>query len=150
MNEQDEKTQWIIYNTIREIESTFRTLKTDLDLRPIYHKNDDASMAHLHLGLLAYTLVNTIRFQLKQKGIKNEWRDLVRMMNTQKMVTTTMLDQYEQQIIIRQCSEPTIELQKIYDALEFKNRPFRQRKFVVPPGQLHNSQSTIAANGLSP
>lgn len=150
LNEQDEKTQWTIYNTIREIESTFRTLKTDLDLRPIYHKKDDASMAHLHLGLLAYTVVNTIRYQLKQKGIKNEWRDLVRMMNTQKMLTTTMLDQYEQQIIIRQCSEPTTDLQKIYDALEFKNRPFGQRKFVVPPEQPHNIQSPIAANGLSP
>ena len=42
-------TTWNIYNTIREIESSFRTLKTDLDLRPIYHKNDDATMAHLHL-----------------------------------------------------------------------------------------------------
>jgi transposase len=57
----DEALEWMIYNTIREIESTFRVLKTDLDLRPIYHKNDDSSMAHLHLGLLAYWLVNTIR-----------------------------------------------------------------------------------------
>ena len=50
----EEKTIWDIYNTIREIESSFRTLKTDLDLRPIYHKNDDATLAHLHLGLLGY------------------------------------------------------------------------------------------------
>ena len=66
----DEVIVWKIYNTIREIESTFRTLKTDLDLRPIYHKNDDATMAHLHLGLLAYWLVNTIRYKLESK--KNE------------------------------------------------------------------------------
>jgi hypothetical protein len=45
---------WQLYNTIREIEATFRVLKTDLDLRPIYHKNDDSTMAHLHLGVLAY------------------------------------------------------------------------------------------------
>jgi hypothetical protein len=51
---EDESSLWTIYNTIREIESTFRCLKTDLDLRPIYHKNDDATMAHLHLGILAY------------------------------------------------------------------------------------------------
>ena len=29
---------WQSYNTIREIEATFRVLKTDLDLRPIYHQ----------------------------------------------------------------------------------------------------------------
>jgi hypothetical protein len=50
LNVQDEVVVWNIYNTIREIENTFRTLKTDLYLRPIYHKNDDATMAHLHLG----------------------------------------------------------------------------------------------------
>ena len=50
LEQSEEALEWTIYNTIREIESTFRTLKTDLDLRPIYHKNDDATMAHLHLG----------------------------------------------------------------------------------------------------
>jgi len=49
-----------------------------LDLRPIYHKTDEASMAHLHLGLLAYWLVATIRYQLKQKREKSDWREIVR------------------------------------------------------------------------
>lgn len=133
LNEKDEHTQWTIYNTIREIEATFRTLKTDLDLRPIYHKTDAASMAHLHLGLLAYTVVNTIRHQLKQKGINNEWRDIVRIMNTQKMVTTTMINQYEQKIIIRQCSEPNEKVQELYNAMGYKQKPFTRRKYVVPP-----------------
>jgi transposase len=58
----NEQALWDIYNTIREVESSFRTLKTDLDLRPIYHKSDNGTIAHLHLGLLAYWLVNTIRY----------------------------------------------------------------------------------------
>jgi transposase len=57
---------WQTYNTIREIEYTNRVLKTDLDLRPIYHKKDETSMAHLHLGLLAYWVVNTVRYKLKK------------------------------------------------------------------------------------
>jgi len=133
LNEKDEQTQWTIYNTIREIEATFKTLKTDLDLRPIYHKTDEASMAHLHLGLLAYTVVNAIRHQLKQKNINNQWRDITRIMNTQKIVTTTMINQYEQKIIIRQCSEPNANVQQIYTALGYKNKPFGRKKFVVPP-----------------
>jgi hypothetical protein len=35
LDQKDEQVQWTIYNTIREIEATFRTLKTDLDLRPV-------------------------------------------------------------------------------------------------------------------
>jgi hypothetical protein len=141
LNEKDEHTQWTIYNTIREIEATFRVLKTDLDLRPIYHKKDDAAMAHLHLGLLAYWVVNTIRYQLKQKGINNEWRDLVRIMNTQKIVTTAMTDEYRQQIIIRQCSEPSQEVKAIYAALDFKPKPFTRKKSVVPPNELKNAET---------
>jgi transposase len=80
----EEKTLWAIYNIIREIEYTFRVLKTDLDLRPIYHKTDSAAMAHLHLGMLAYWLVATIRYQLKQQGINSDWREIVQTMNTQK------------------------------------------------------------------
>ena len=140
LDQKDEKTQWTIYNTIREIEATFRTLKTDLDLRPIYHKTDKASMAHLHLGLLAYWVVNTIRHQLKQKGINNEWSDIVRIMNTQKIVTTTMDNDYGQQIVIRQCSEPTEQASKIYTALKYKPKPFTRKKSVVPPAEVKKSE----------
>jgi hypothetical protein len=140
LKEIDEETQWRIYNTIREIESTFRSLKSDLDLRPVYHKTDAATMAHLNLGLLAYTVVNTIRYQLKQKGIHNEWKDLTRIMNTQKMVTTTMVNKQNQTVIIRQFSEPIADVQDIYAALRFKPKPFRQLKFVVPPESQKNDE----------
>lgn len=143
LDQKQEQTQWAIYNTIREIEATFRVLKTDLDLRPVYHKTDAASMAHLHLGLLAYWVVNTIRHQLKQNGIHNEWRDLVRIMNTQKIVTTTMQNQYEQQILIRQCSEPTEQVKAIYTALNYKPQPFTRKKSVVPPPEMTKNQSPV-------
>ena len=132
LNEQDERTQWTIYNTIREIEASFRVLKTDLDLRPVYHKSDEGSLAHLHLGLLAYWIVNTVRHQLKQKGNNTQWKDIVRTMNTQKMVTTTMDDKYGQRIEIRQCSEPIAEVASIYQALGYRSKPFSRKKSVVP------------------
>ncbi len=143
LDAKDEQVQWAIYNTIREIEATFRVLKTDLDLRPIYHETDAAAMAHLHLGLLAYWMVNTIRYQLKQKGINNQWSDLVRIMNTQKIVTTTMQNDYGQQIAIRQCSEPTQQIKEIYSALKYKQQPFTRKKSVVPLPELKKLKPTI-------
>ncbi len=141
LDQKDEQVQWTIYNTIREIEATFRVLKTDLDLRPVYHKTDAAAMAHLHLGLLAYWVVNTIRYQLKQKGINNEWRDIVRIMNTQKVVTTTMNNEYNQQIIIRQCSQPTEQVNNIYTALQYKPKPFTRKKSVVPLTEIKKAET---------
>ncbi len=93
----DEETLiWTVYNCIRNIESSFRTLKTDLDLHPVFHKSDEATQAHLRLGLLAYWIVNTVRYQLQQKNIKSKWREIVRVMNTQKCVTTTVQNVREQ------------------------------------------------------
>ncbi len=130
LNHNDEQTLWAIYNTIREIEYTFRVLKTDLDLRPIYHKTDDASMAHLHLGLLAYWLVATLRYQLKNKGIHHDWRELVRIMNTQKRVTTTIKGEENKTIQIKQCSEPIVPAIQIYQALNYKPVPLLRKKSV--------------------
>ncbi|SEA51064.1 hypothetical protein SAMN05216331_1711, partial [Porphyromonadaceae bacterium KH3R12] len=83
-----EQTTWEYYNLIREIECTNRQLKTDLNLRPIYHQKDERSDAHLFFGLLSYWIVNTIRFQLKQSGENAYWTEIVRRMSTQKLVTT--------------------------------------------------------------
>ena len=142
LNDPDEALEWMIYNTIREIESTFRVLKTDLDLRPIYHQKDDATMAHLHLGLLAYWLVNTIRHQLKQAGIKDGWQEVKRKATTQKMVLTTAQNSYDKLIQIKRCTEPTADLKQIQDALkQTKPKPFKQIKFVVHKPPLKKSQT---------
>jgi transposase len=142
LDEKDERTLWLIYNIIREIESTFRTLKTDLDLRPIYHKTDDASMAHLHLGLLAYWLVSIIRYQLKQKGCKAGWREITRVMNTQKCVTTSITNIDKQVISVRKCTEPTIKAKNVYDLLGYKYVPFYRKKSEVPPAEIFKNDSS--------
>jgi len=136
LDENNEQTLWSIYNIIREVEYTFRVLKTDLDLRPIYHKTDDAAMAHLHLGILAYWLVATIRYQLKQKGYRHDWREIVRIMNTQKCVTTSVENIQGQIVSVRQCTEPTKKVKHIYHQMNFKPVPFYRKKSVVIPVEI--------------
>lgn len=142
LDENDEKTLWSIYNIIREIEYTFRVLKTDLDLRPIYHKTDDAAMAHLHLGILAYWLVATIRYQLKQKGYNHDWREIVRIMNTQKCVTTTVENIQGETVSVRQCTEPTQKAKHIYNLMDYKTVPFYRKKSVVIPVENFKNDSS--------
>jgi transposase len=141
LNENDEQTIWSIYNVIREIEYTFRVLKTDLDLRPIYHKTDDASMAHLHLGLMAYWLVATIRYQLKQKDFHEDWTEIVRIMSTQRCVTSRITNIADEVITIRQCTEPSQKVKRIYDLLNYKYVPFVRKKSVVPLAEILKNDS---------
>jgi transposase len=143
MDMKDEIIVWNVYNTIREIESTFRTLKSDLDLRPIYHKKDESTIAHLNLGLMAYWLVNTIRCQLKSHGINHCWTEIVRIGNTQKIITTTGYNKAENEIKVRKCSEPEQKLKSLHQALGIKNRPFTKLKSVVHKPKLKIPQLAI-------
>ena len=138
---ENEQTLWKIYNTIREIESTFRCLKTDLELRPIYHKNDIATLAHLHLGILAYWLVNTIRHQLKIKKMNYSWQEILRITNTQKIITTSGQNTFNELIVIRKCSYPNDNVKQIYTLLNYKNYPYIKRKFVVPKNELKKNET---------
>ena len=120
----DERTTWEYYNLTREIECTNRQLKTDLSLRPIYHQKDERSDAHLFLGLLAYWIVNTIRYKLKQKGYTSYWTEIVRVMSTQKAVTTEAVNVLGEKVHMRLCSEPTKAAENIYNMLNYKTKPF--------------------------
>ena len=113
----DEKTTWDYYNLTREIECTNRQLKTDLNLRPIHHKKDDRSDAHLFFGLLAYWIVNTIRYKLKQKGYNSYWTEIVRVMKTQKAITTEGTNALGEKVHLRLCSEPNKSATQIYEML---------------------------------
>jgi transposase len=143
----DEKTTWEYYNLIREIENTFRTLKTDLDLRPIYHQRDESSEAHLFLGLLAYWLVNTIRYQLKKHGIKYFWPEITRIMSTQKVLTTTAENKLGEQVAFRNCTMPQTEVAEIYEALKYKQQPFKRRK--ICSTQTHPPDSIFTCLAMS-
>lgn len=120
-------------------------LKTDLDLRPIYHKNDDATVAHLYLGLLAYWLVNTTRCQLKAHGINTCWKEIVRIGSTQKVITTVGYNKAEQEISVRKCSLPEQKLKQLLDALAIKQRPFTKIKSVVHKQKLRKPDSPVYA-----
>lgn len=65
-----------IYNSLGEIKSTFRALKTDLYLPPFYYKKDNAPMKHLLLGLLGYWIVKTIRLQINNKKLNQDWKGI--------------------------------------------------------------------------
>ena len=89
-NHLTEELIWELYNILREIESTFRCLKTDLDIRPIHHQKDKNTEAHIFVGVVAYQMVHAIRRELKREGIHHSWRRVRNIMSSQTMVTARM------------------------------------------------------------
>lgn len=125
-----EENLWEVYNTIKEVESTFRCLKSDLNIRPIHHQKEERIQSHIYLTILAYQLVNTIRHLLKEKGIKEDWRNILRIMNTQH-IQTVVLPTDTKTIHLRLPSKPIAKAKEIYDATNCIHTQKATKKYVV-------------------
>jgi len=62
---QDPAQLWQFYIQLVEIEASFKTMKDDLNLRPIYHQVIPRVEAHIFVAFLAYCLHVTLRARLK-------------------------------------------------------------------------------------
>ena len=54
-----------------------------------------------------HAVVNTIRHRLKNHGIHHDWRNIVRIMNTQKAETISMMQRDDKQVNVRVCRMPS-------------------------------------------
>jgi len=52
---------WTLYVQLTQIEAVFRSLKSELDIRPIYHQKEDRIDAHIFVAFLAYCLQVTLK-----------------------------------------------------------------------------------------
>jgi hypothetical protein len=78
---------WRFYIQLTEIEAAFKTLKDDLQLRPIHHHLEHRIEAHIFVAFLAYCLQVTLRARLKPLAPGLTPRAVL-----DKMATVQMLD----------------------------------------------------------
>jgi transposase len=65
LSAEDPARLWQHYVQLTEIEAVFRTLKSDLAIRPIYHQKDSRIEAHIFVSFLAYCLYITLGQRLR-------------------------------------------------------------------------------------
>ncbi len=65
LTESDPAKLWEFYVQLVEVEAAFRTLKSDLALRPVFHREQSRIEAHIFIAFLAYCVHVTLGQQLK-------------------------------------------------------------------------------------
>ena len=85
----DEATLWRTYFTLTDLEAVFRSLKSELGLRPIYHHKPIRAEGHLFITVIAYQLVQVVRTRLRHAGENASWTTLRRILEGQQRVTAT-------------------------------------------------------------
>lgn len=115
---------WEAYHALTTIEAVNRCCKTDLNMRPVYHQKDHTVKAHLFLTLLACTIVQYIRHRLADKNIRHSWKEIIRIMNTQKTVLAQFSNEDKELFLISQWSAPEEKARQIYNVLGYKYQPY--------------------------
>lgn len=127
----DETTLWHTYTMLTDLEAVFRSLKSELGLRPVFHQKTRRVTGHLFISVLAYHLVHMIRFQLKACGIHFNWESLRRQLQGQNRVTAQMKRADGRMLHIRKSTRAEPRQQVIYDALGISDKPGRIEKTIV-------------------
>ena len=68
----------LAYKELWMVEDMFRTMKSILETRPIYHKRDETIRGHVFCSFLALLLKRALEQRLEEKGETWEWAQIVR------------------------------------------------------------------------
>jgi hypothetical protein len=66
------------YKQLWMVEAAFRSVKSVLETRPIYHKVDDTIRGHVFCSFLALLMLKELQARLDQRGTSLEWADIKR------------------------------------------------------------------------
>lgn len=121
-----------IHRSLTTVEDSFRSMKSHLGLRPIHHKRDDTTTAHIFITVIAYHILAGILKKIRQQGIHYNWNTIRNILSTHVRITTTFKTEDGSTIHIRNSTTPTIRQQEIYDALEMKKQPLKRIKIRTP------------------
>jgi transposase len=126
-----EQEMFNIFAMLTDIEDTFRSMKSELGLRPVHHQKEYRSDGHLFLTVLAYHIAHAIRVPLRKQGITHSWATIRKGLSTHIRVTTTMKRDDGKVIHIRKSTRPESFHRKIYDALHLSHRPGKTMKTII-------------------
>jgi transposase len=68
----------LAYKQLWTVEEIFRTMKSLLETRPVYHRTDEAIRGHVFCSFLALRLRSELEFRLAERGESFEWMSIIR------------------------------------------------------------------------
>jgi hypothetical protein len=89
----DAETVAHVYKTLWTVEQSFRTAKSSLETRPIYHQSDEAIRGHVFCSFLALTLKAELERRLKGANSVCEWAQVLRGLESLQEVELTFQNQ---------------------------------------------------------
>jgi len=117
---------WQIYMQLVDAEAAFRTCKSELVLRPIWHQYERRVQAHILVCFLAYVLWKTLQQWMQFSGLGSAPRTLLNEVSRLKSTDVILPTTEGREVCLRCVSRPEKELAVLL-----------YRLGIAPPSRLH-------------
>jgi len=122
---------WQTYVMLTRVEKAFRNFKTDLGLRPNYHQLERRVEAHIFITVLAYHLLHTTEYLLRDKGCNLSWKTVKRLVASHTYSTIVMPTANGSVMHLRKPGIPEQVHKDIYEKLEIEYGNLKTTKIMA-------------------
>jgi transposase len=113
---------WMTYIKLVTVENAFRSLKSELGLRPVFHQKKKRIDTHLFISVLAYQCIHMIRTLLKKSHINDSWKTICTTLSHHDRATVDHKNIKGQTVKIRMPLAPDGPCLKLYNALRLDEK----------------------------
>lgn len=127
--ETDPKKLWVWYMQLTQAEAAFRTLKSDIGLRPVYHHKTERVEAHLLVCFLSLAMWRSLEQWMKSRGLGTSARTFVRSMesiHSMDVIVPVKRERLEISLRLRTVAKPDADVAVLLSQLGL-NVPTRSR-----------------------
>ncbi len=110
---------WTKYIQLTEAEAAFRTLKSELSIRPIFHQLERRVKAHVLVAFLGYALWVTLKHLMRAKSVEISPSKILSLLQTIQSADIVLPTTDGRQIRLRRVTTPTAEQKNLLDQLGF-------------------------------
>ena len=111
---------WKKYMQLTEVEAAFRTLKSELAIRPLFHQLEKRVKAHVLIAFLGYALLVTLKHLLKRAGSEHSPAKTLKRLSELYSVDIVLPTIEGREIFLRRITKLDEEQQKILHQLQLQ------------------------------
>jgi transposase len=134
---EDPAVLWTRYVQLTQIESVFRSLKSELGIRPVYHQLEHRADAHVLIAFLAYCLQVTLKNRLLIHAPGLTPSSVLEKMTTIQMVEVWIPMPDGRWLVLPRHTQPEPDVQALLDQIRITLPP-------QPPPRIKSAQLALA------
>ena len=136
-DKKDPKDLWKTYMQLTEVEETFRMLKSEMNIRPVWHQKTERVQAHIFVCFLSLVMSRTLSQWMQGAGIGNSPRKLIEELANLHSMDVVLPLQEGPELRLRCVSQPEKSQQILLDRLK-----------IYPPKRINRIKNVVPTLGV--